>query len=177
MLAAPLTSTSSLVSTLLLPRFCLHIEPRMPSPYNESDCEDWYATDSEEDAASPAPASSSTVTTTGGNPGKRRADNAPARPAPQKKRQRPAEENSPSPVANDWEVKPIGGTCPPLNSKSTIVDDPTNHRVFFVGGIRPGEESEKLAKPTSDLWCYDTKAMTWIDLTVSPSPSSGNVEY
>ncbi|KAF8952006.1 hypothetical protein BDZ97DRAFT_1768983 [Flammula alnicola] len=56
----------------------------------------------------------------------------------------------------------IAGKCPPFNDLPCWVDDPFNRKLYMVGGIRPGDDSQT---PTSDFYCCDTATMTWTDMT------------
>lgn len=63
-------------------------------------------------------------------------------------------------------IKAMTGAHAPFNDNSAWVDDPTNHKVYMIAGIRFLDDD---LKPTSDFFCYDTVTMDWEDLTVYDS--------
>lgn len=66
-------------------------------------------------------------------------------------------------VRTNWNVRQMGGKCPPFNDKAGWMHDPTNRRIYAYGGLAPGDESEI---PTSDFYVCDTTAMQWKNITV-----------
>jgi hypothetical protein len=64
----------------------------------------------------------------------------------------------------EWIVRHMGGKCPPFNSNSNWLHDPSNRRIYTYGGLSPGDHSQI---PTSEFYICDTTTMEWKDMTVS----------
>ena len=64
----------------------------------------------------------------------------------------------------EWTARSLKGAYPPLSSQNQIVEDERSKRVFFYGGIAPGDEDNN---PTADFHVCDTQTMTVRNITVS----------
>ena len=63
----------------------------------------------------------------------------------------------------EWTVRQMGGKCPPFNSNSNWVHDPSNRRIYVYGGLSPGDHSKT---PTSEFYVCDVMTMEWKNNTV-----------
>jgi hypothetical protein len=63
----------------------------------------------------------------------------------------------------EWTSKSLKGEYPLLSSMNATVEDEQNKRIFFYGGIAPGDKG---SNPTSDFHVCDTEKMTVKNITV-----------